>query len=106
MAIATLGALASIFGASASAEPKTVEVVIERFAFMPASIEVRPGDTVVFINRDIVPHTATSLDGSWTTKDIPRGGSEALVVPANGSGTYDCRYHPAMKGRLIIAPAS
>jgi plastocyanin len=104
-AIATVVALASIFGASASAEPKTVEVVIEHFAFVPPSIEVTPGDRVVFTNRDIAPHTATAVDGSWTTKDIARGTSDTVVVPPNGSGSYDCRYHPVMRGRLVIVPA-
>ncbi len=104
-AIATVVALAPIFGASASAEPKTIEVVIEHFAFMPPSIKAAPGDTVVFTNRDIVPHTATAVDGAWTTKDIAHGKSEALVVPPNGAGVYFCRYHPAMRGRLVIPAA-
>jgi len=104
-AIMTVVTLASIFAASASAETKTIEVVIEHFAFMPPSIEAAPGDTVVFTNRDIIPHTATAADGAWTTGDIARGKSVALVVPANGAGAYFCRYHPAMSGRLVIAAA-
>lgn len=104
-AIAAVVALALIFGASASAAPKTIEVVIEHFAFVPPSVAVAPGDTVVFTNRDIAPHTATAVDGSWTTKDITRGRSETLVVPPNGAGAYVCRYHPAMRGHLVIAPA-
>src|SRR6516164_10062817 len=93
-------ALASGFGASANA--KTIDVVIAHFAFAPASIEVDAGDTVVFTNRDIVPHTATAIDGSWTTTDIASGKSEVIVMPANGDGAYFCKYHPTMKGRLII----
>ena len=104
-AIATAVALASIFEASASAEPKTIEVVIEHFVFVPSSVEVAPRDTVVFTNHDIAPHTATAVDGSWTTREIPRGRSETLVVPSNGAGVYVCRYHPAMRGQLVIAPA-
>lgn len=104
-AIATVAVLAPIFGASASAAPKTIEVVIEHFAFVPSSVEVAAGDTVVFTNHDIAPHTATAVDGSWTTSDIPRGKSETMVVPANGDGAYVCRYHPAMRGHLVIAPA-
>jgi plastocyanin len=104
-AIVTVAALAPIFGASASAEPKTIEVVIEHFAFVPSSVEVAPGDRVVFTNHDIAPHTATAVDGSWTTEEIPRGRSETLVVPTNGSGEYVCAYHPTMSGQLVIAPA-
>jgi plastocyanin len=104
-AIVTVAALAPIFGASASAAPKTVEVAIEHFAFVPSSVEVAPGDTVIFTNHDIAPHTATAVDGSWTTEEIPRGMSETLVVPSSGAGEYICGYHPAMRGWLVIAPA-
>src|SRR6516164_2781339 len=72
-------ALAPCVGASGAAHAKTINVVIEHFAFTPASIEIEAGDTVVFTNRDITPHTATASDGSWTTKDIASGKSEAVV---------------------------
>ena len=94
--------LAPAFGASTIADAKTIDIVIEHFAFVPASIEVDAGDTVVFTNRDIVPHTATATDGSWTTMDIAGGKSGAVVVPAKGDGAYICKYHPVMKGHLII----
>jgi plastocyanin len=104
-AIATAVALAPTFGTSGSAEQRTIEIVIEHFAFVPSAVEVTPGDTVVFTNRDIVPHTATAVDGSWSTADIARGRSETLMVPPEGAGSYVCRYHPAMRGQLVIAPA-
>ena len=63
---AALGAVC--FGISpVSAQPKTVEVTIEHFAFVPANVTVADGDTIVFVNKDIVPHTATATDNSWTT---------------------------------------
>jgi len=97
-------ALALAVCASAGASARTIDVVIEHFAFMPAQIEVMPGDAIVFTNRDITPHTATATDGSWTTKDIASGKSEAIVIPAKGDGAYFCKYHPVMKGRLTIKP--
>jgi plastocyanin len=93
-------ALSSLLVVSAHAAPKTVEVLIEHFAFVPSSVDVKPGDTVVFINRDITPHTATAVDGSWTTGDIASGQSVKIVMPERGSGGYFCRYHPAMKATL------
>jgi plastocyanin len=100
--VAAVVALAPMFGSSAYAEPKTIEVVIEHFAFVPTSIEVAPGDTVIFVNRDIATHTATARDGSWSTVDIAGGKADKVVVPARGTGDYLCRYHPMMKGRLLI----
>jgi plastocyanin len=100
--VALVITLAPAVGASGAAQAKTIDVVIEHFAFAPASIEVEAGDTVVFTNRDITPHTATATDGSWTTNDIASGKSAAVVVPAKGDGAYFCKYHSVMKGRLII----
>jgi len=100
--LALASSLAPLIGASDPTNAKTIDVAIEHFAFTPASIEVEAGDTVVFTNRDIAPHTATAIDGSWTTKDIASGKSEAVVVPAKGDGAFFCKYHIVMKGRLII----
>jgi plastocyanin len=44
---------------SASAQAKTVTVVIRGFKFEPATVTVNQGDTVEWKNDDIVPHTAT-----------------------------------------------
>ena len=94
--------LFSLLVAGAHASPRTVEVVIEHFAFVPSSIEVAPGDTVVFITRDITPHTATAVDGTWTTGDIASGQSAKVVVSERGPGEYFCRYHRVMKATLKI----
>lgn len=103
------GAIALAFVAACwvqeTAHAKTIDVTIEHFAFAPASVEVESGDTVVFTNRDIAPHTATATDGSWTTKEIASGKSESVTVPAKGDGAYFCKYHPVMKGRLVIKPS-
>jgi plastocyanin len=99
---AALAAAVVAMSGMAAAEPKTIDVVIEHFAFAPASIEARPGDTVVFVNHDITTHTATAVDGSWTTNDVASGQSARVVVPATGDGAYVCRYHPVMKGRIVI----
>jgi plastocyanin len=101
LAIATV--LLSAAGPPAAEHAEAIEIVIEHFAFSPTSVEVAPGDTVTFTNRDITPHTATAVDGSWTTKDITSGNSETITVPKAGDGAYFCRYHPVMKGRLVPA---
>ena len=45
-------------------------VLIKRFKFEPARLEVRPGDVIVWENLDIAPHTATATDKSWDTGRI------------------------------------
>ena len=38
--------------------------------FQPEVLTVAPGDTVVWVNKDLVPHTATSKAGGFDSKEI------------------------------------
>lgn len=72
-------------------------------AFHPESLEVGRGDTVVWVNRDIVPHTATSTrNGGWDTGPLPQGRSGQYVARRAGEERYFCRLHPVMLGKLIV----
>jgi len=48
------------------------DIEIKSFAFNPSVLEVRPGDQIRWVNRDISPHTATAEDGSWDTGELRR----------------------------------
>ena len=41
-------------------KPKTHTVTIEAMRFQPETLTVAAGDTIVWVNKDVVPHTATS----------------------------------------------
>ena len=75
-------------------------VVIEEMRFAPARLTVAPGDTVSWINRDFVPHTATAADRSWNSGTLEQGDRWSLVVEDGGSIDYTCLFHPTMSGRL------
>jgi plastocyanin len=96
--------LAWLVSGPISAQPKTVEVTIEHFAFALANVAVAAGDTIVFVNKDIVPHAATATDNSWTTGEIAHGASARVTLPAKPGAEFFCRFHPMMKGHLTIAP--
>ena len=51
-------------------KPKTHTVTIEGMRFQPEMLTVERGDTIVWVNKDIVPHTATSTSGGFDSKDI------------------------------------
>lgn len=80
-------------------------VEIAGFAFRPARLSVAPGDTVVWVNRDIVPHTATDSAGTWDSGALGPGATWSLVPSAEGELAYLCALHPSMKGRLIVRRA-
>lgn len=74
-------------------------------AFRPAHITVQAGDTVTWINRDIVPHTATADGGHWDTGKIAAGARVTVTVTDDMAGGYICAYHPSMTGGVTVVAA-
>ena len=79
------------------AHAATWQVTIQGFAFSPANFQVTAGDTIIFVNADNAPHTATAEDGAFDTGRIDPGMSVEITIP-EGKHTYFCQYHPMMKG--------
>jgi plastocyanin len=88
--------------AIAVGEQQTHVLEIRNSQFTPAEITVNVGDTIKWINRDIVPHTATADDKSWDSKLIGSGEEWELVVKTNMSTSYFCTFHPGMKAKIQI----
>ena len=84
----------------AVAPPRRYLVEIRQMAFVPEELTVAPGDTVVWVNRDFLPHTSTSA--SWGTKPLLEGMTGSTVAGAPGEVSYHCQFHPTMVGRLIV----
>jgi plastocyanin len=95
--------LAALAGCAGAPRPVRHEIQITAFVYQPASEPVHPGDTLVFVNHDAVPHTATAADRTWDTGEIPANGTHTVVVPAKGIGAYKCAFHPNMAGKLAEA---
>ncbi|HEX9727339.1 MAG TPA: cupredoxin family copper-binding protein [Gemmatimonadales bacterium] len=89
--------------AGSSMPPRRHVVKISGMAFQPAVLQVAPGDTVVWINQDIVPHTASAAgsDG-WDTGILVQGDSSRYVPRRSGDTPYICRLHPTMRGGLTV----
>ncbi len=51
-------------------KPKTHAVTMENMRFQPESLTVASGDSVVWVNKDLVPHTATSKAGGFDSQVI------------------------------------
>ncbi|MCF6326540.1 MAG: hypothetical protein L3J21_04510 [Devosiaceae bacterium] len=83
-------------------KPKVHHVEIRGFNFSPDFIKVRQGDTIVWTNFDIAPHTATAKDNSWDTGEITKGNSVKILVPKEFSSEYFCRFHPNMVASLKL----
>jgi plastocyanin len=89
--------------ASVSAHAATIQIVMDKLGFEPAETSAKVGDTIEWINKDILAHTATATGGDWNVV-IPPNKTEKLVLQKAGTVDYYCKYHPNMKGRLAVAP--
>ena len=84
-----------------SSTPKSYTVEIKQMAFNPAEITVNKGDTIKFINNDILAHNATEEKSKlWASPNLDPGQSWTMVV--NSSADYYCTIHPVMKGKIIM----
>jgi plastocyanin len=96
-----------LLGAAASAPsqpPRREHVIVMRnMSYGPAPAGIRVGDTILWVNRDNVPHTATARNRSFNV-NVPQGRSVRMPVRQAGTFAYYCIYHPAMRGTLSFAP--
>lgn len=98
-----LAILALVAAGALPSPPRRHVVEMRGMAFHPAVLEVAPGDTVVWVNRDIVPHTATAAARpGWTTGNLTQGQSGRHIARRTGEAPYICELHPTMQGKLVI----
>jgi plastocyanin len=79
----------------------THTVRIEGMQFVPATLSVKAGDTIVWRNADLVPHTATVPRG-FDSGSIAPGRAWSQAAPAPGRYEVVCRFHPGMKATLVV----
>jgi plastocyanin len=87
-----------------SAHAATIQIVMDKLVFSPVETKANVGDTIEWVNRDILAHTATATAGDDWNVIIGSKKTEKLVVQKAGTIDYYCKYHPNMKGRLVVAP--
>lgn len=83
--------------------PRSHTVEIRDMEFHPAHLRVSPGDTIVWVNHDFVPHTATAPDSAWTSPPLAQGEKWRMVVEEPGLASYLCAFHPVMQASLFAA---
>jgi plastocyanin len=81
--------------------PQTYTVEIAQMKFNPAEITVHKGDTIIFVNRDLVTHNIVEETGTtWASSSLPQGASWSMT--ATQSAGYFCALHPVMKGKIVV----
>ena len=85
-----------------TSETKTYKVEIAEFEFAPSTLDVRVGDTIIFTNRDFVPHTASLSPSGWDSGGLKKNGNWSITFDKPGTYDYFCRYHPNMQAKILV----
>lgn len=83
-------------------KPATYTVTMDASRFDIDVLTVKVGDTVIWVNKDLVAHTATSQAGGFDSGRINPGKSWKYSLKKAGEFPYTCTYHPTMKAMLIV----
>jgi quinohemoprotein ethanol dehydrogenase len=72
------------------------------YQFFPVRAQIPVGTTLSWGNEGAVVHTATALDGSFDTGDIPSGGVASVTFNSAGTFNYNCSPHPWMIAQVNV----
>ena len=85
-------------------DPPAAKVTIDNFAFTPATLTVKLGTKVSFVNHDDIPHSIVSVPGKFRSKALDTDQSFEFTFTTAGDFDYFCGLHPHMKGKIIVSP--
>ncbi|HEX5064628.1 MAG TPA: cupredoxin family copper-binding protein [Myxococcota bacterium] len=85
--------------ASAAADPGA-QIEIRGFQFVPATVEVRAGATVTWVNDDEEIHSIVASSFNSPGLDVAQHFSIRFESP--GTYEYRCALHPQMKGTVVV----
>ena len=93
--------LAATAASPALAAPREFTVTMANMSYSGLPKDAKVGDTIVWTNRDTVPHTATARDKSFDAR-VPAGKSQKTRLQKAGAVAVYCIYHPQMRGTLKV----
>lgn len=85
--------------------PGSTIVVIRNFGFEPATVAVRPGATITWVNCDEAgqpSHTSTADAGAWSSPTLAPGQAFSRTFDQAGDFSYHCEPHPFMTGSVTV----
>ena len=90
-------------GAAKAQQPAAAaEVKIDNFSFGPGTLTVAVGTTVVWTNRDDIPHTVVSTEGVFKSKVLDTDEKFSFTFTKAGTFPYFCSIHPKMTGKVVV----
>src|SRR5437762_644830 len=79
-------------------------VFIRSFAFAPATIHVKAGGSVAWVNCEPtnIQHTSTSDGSAWNSQLLAPNADFVRTFTTAGTFPYHCAVHPSMKATVIV----
>lgn len=91
----------ALAAAGTAGSPQVHMVVMRGMTFEPPTLEVRPGDKVVWRNGDVVPHDVKGP--GFKSPTVNPGDSFVWTATGKGEIAYKCTLHPKMDGVLVVS---
>ncbi|MEU0532665.1 cupredoxin domain-containing protein [Amycolatopsis tolypomycina] len=85
----------------------TQQVMMQDYAYSPAALTVRVGDTVTWMQHDQAPHdvVTTSAPVAFRSPQLSAGQSWSYSFRQPGTYQYYCSVHPDMRASVTVLPA-
>lgn len=80
----------------------SIEVMIKDMVFSIPEVKITMGESIKWVNTDLVPHTVTADDHTFDSKTIDPGKSWIYQPKKIGKFSYKCSFHPTMKASLSV----
>jgi plastocyanin len=80
--------------------PRTVWLT--RTGFMPASISIKAGQRVRWVNRTAANHQVVADDSSFSSAVLAQGGAFAHTFSSGGTFRYHDGLQPSVKGAVVV----
>ncbi|VVB86978.1 Plastocyanin [uncultured archaeon] len=79
------------------------EVFISSMGFHPATLQVKSGTTVRWVNYDVIMHSVVANDQSFSSAVLNTGDSFNYTFSKTGTFEYVCGIHPQlMKAKIEV----
>lgn len=78
------------------------QVVMKGFAFDPASVTIKAGQSVTWTNEDSATHTVVGDNNEFESGNLANGADFSFAFEKAGTYTYHCGVHPSMKGTVVV----
>ncbi|UMP05895.1 cupredoxin family copper-binding protein [Amycolatopsis sp. EV170708-02-1] len=89
------------------ANAATHQVMMQGYAYSPAALTVRAGDTVTWMQHDQAPHdvVTTSAPAAFRSPQLSAGQSWSHTFTKPGTYSYYCSVHPDMRATVTVLAA-